>query len=110
MAEAPSYIWQGISERNYRYWIHPIGTSFKEEPGNYIFAEQMPFAAWSARYIGQTDNLNERLGDHEKEICAKRHGATHIHAHVTSGGEEFRKAEERDLIRKWNPPCNEQLA
>lgn len=61
------------------------------------------------KYNGQTKNLDECLGDHEKELCAKRHSATHIHAHLTSGGESIRKAEEKDLILRWQPPCNEQL-
>lgn len=109
MSEARTIMWLGQSGEEYKYWIYPIGFSFKKEPGNYIFAKETKPNSWSPRYIGQTKNLDERLGDHEKEVCAKRHGATHIHAHLTSGGESIRKAEERDLILRWQPPCNEQL-
>lgn len=110
MTEAPTIMWSGKSGKEYKYWIYPIGTSFKEEPGNYIFAKETKPGYWLPCYIGQTEDLDDRLGDHEKEACAKRHGATHIHTHLTSGGETVRKAEEKDLILRWNPPCNEQLS
>jgi len=106
---ARTIVWAGISGKGYTYEIHPIGTTFKEEPGNYIFAKETQPRNWTPCYIGQTENLNKRLENHEKEGCAKRNGATHIHAHLTSGGEAVRKAEEEDLIRKWKPPCNDQL-
>jgi len=109
MREAPIFRWPGFSEKEYQYRIYLIGTSFKEVPGNYIFAKEISSGRWSACYIGQTENLDKRLGYHEKEAYAKRFGATHIHAHLTPGGEAYRRKEERDLIREWKPPCNEQL-
>jgi predicted GIY-YIG superfamily endonuclease len=109
MSETPTIMWPGLSGKEYKYWIYPMAPSLKEEPGNYIFAGESKPGYWTPCYIGQTENLDKRLGSHEKEACAKRHGATHIHAHTTSGGEAVRKAEEEDLIQKWQPPCNEQL-
>ena len=109
MSDAPTIMWPGLSGKEYKYWIYTVGTSFKEEPGNYIFSKETRPGYWSPCYIGQTENLDKRLGDHEKEACARRYGATHIHAHTTPGGEAIRKAEEKDLIQKWKPPCNEQL-
>lgn len=100
--------WQGQSGRIYDYEVHPIGTTFVDKPGNYIFAA-VSSGTWKACYIGQTENLKDRLANHEKEPCAKRHGATHIHAHLTTSGEATRKAEEEDLIRLHRPPCNDQL-
>ena len=108
MNKAPTIKWNGQSGTEYQYWIYPIGTNFKKEAGNYIFAKQTTQNHWSPCYIGQTENLDERLEDHEKETCAKRNGATHMHVHLNSGGEQARRAEEKDLILKWQPPCNEQ--
>ena len=85
-----------------------MGTDFKDSPGNYVFAKEVSPGQWSPVYIGQTNSLKTRLGNHEKEACAKRNGATHIHAH-TSGGEEARLKEEKDLITRWKPTCNDQL-
>jgi predicted GIY-YIG superfamily endonuclease len=105
----PQIYWEGQSGKKYGYWIHPIGTSFKDAPGNYIYAKETQPGRWKPLYIGQTSSLKDRLGDHEKESCAKRNGATHIHAHTSSDSEATRKAEESDLISKWKPVCNEQL-
>lgn len=108
MSDAQRVSWTGASGQTYQYEVYPLGTQLKEEAGNYIFAKPGAGGGWSACYIGQTSNLNQRLGDHEKEACARRNGATHIHAHLNAGGETVRRAEEADLIRKWRPPCNEQ--
>jgi hypothetical protein len=99
--------WRGKTCRCYTYEIYPIGTSFNEVPGNYIYAKQTA-TGWVPCYIGQAKSLGARLGNHEKEPSAKRHGATHIHAHQTQTEAE-RLAEEADLIRYWQPPCNEQI-
>ena len=106
MSEASTINWDGLSGKEYKYWIYKIGTSFKEEPGNYIFAKETKAGYWRPCYIGETENLNQRLGDHEKEECARRHGFTHIHAHLNSAGEAVRRTEEKELIMKWKPPCN----
>jgi hypothetical protein len=87
MNETPTIMWPGQSGKEYKYWIYPIGSSFKEEPGNYLFAKKTQQGYWYPCYIGQTVNLNQRLGDHEKEACSKRNGATHIHAHLSGDGE-----------------------
>ena len=109
MDTTPTISWPGLSGQEYTYWIFPIETRLKDEPGNYIFAKEARPGFWVPCYIGQTSNLNQRLENHEKENCARRNGATHIHAHITNGGESARKAEEKDLILKWKPTCNEQL-
>lgn len=106
MAEAKTIMWPGLSGKEYKYWIYLIGTTFKEEAGNYIFAKEIKQKTWSPCYIGQTKNLNQRLENHEKETCATRNGATHIHVHLTPGGETVRRAEESDLLQKWSTPCN----
>jgi len=106
MAEVP-ITWPGASGKEYKYWISPIDSSFKDEPGNYIFAKETSPGRWTPIYIGESESLEDRLANHDKLPCVKRHGGTHIHAH-TSGGESVRKAEESDLIAKWDPPCNKE--
>jgi len=104
--EARTITWDGISGRENRYEIFPIGRSFKALPGNYIFAKETSPGTFVPIYIGQTKNLSERFDDHHKMPCIKRNGATHIHVRINNGGENARLAEERDLIRRWNPRCN----
>lgn len=107
MSEEKTILWPGKSGEKYKYWIHLIGTEFKDISGNYIFAKETSPGKWWPVYIGQTNSLSTRLSHHEKEACAKNNGATHIHAH-TSGNEATRLAEEKDLIVNWTPVCNEQ--
>ena len=109
MADAKKINWPGQSGAEYTYWIYSIETNFSEVPGNYIFAKETSPSKWSPIYIGQTKNLGDRLSGHEKEGCAKRNGASHIHVHKTDEGEAARKKEEKDLIICWKTPCNEQL-
>ena len=106
MTDAKIY-WEGESGKEYQYWIHPIGTDLRDEPGNYIYAKEVEPDQWMPIYIGQTSSLHDRLASHEKEACARRNGATHVHAHTTPGREEKRTSEEADLIAKWTPPCND---
>ena len=98
--------WNGVSGRGYWYLVFPIDQVFQDEPGTYIFATETQQDQFRAEYIGETGNLGERLANHEKKDCAKRHGATQVHVHTAEGGEAVRKAEEADLIARNDPPCN----
>ena len=97
--------WSGQSRKQYTYYVYRIGTTLKKAPGNYIFAKQTP-TGWSPIYIGETSDLSERFDNHHKMPCITKAGATHIHAHVNNSGVTARRAEESDLIKQWNPPCN----
>jgi hypothetical protein len=109
MSDTPTCNWPGASGRTYKYYVFPIGTRFTNEtPANYVYCAESPAHGWKPQYIGQTGNLRERLGNHEKEACAIAQGATHLHVHL-SGAEADRLVEEKDLIQHFNPCCNEQL-
>ena len=107
MAEK-TIMWSGASGKEYKYWIHPIGTSFKDTPGDYIFAKETAPDRWAPVYIGETDSLKKRLSNHEKMPCVKRYGGRHVHVHTSSADEKTRTAEESDLLKKWDPPCNKE--
>ena len=100
--------WPGQSGKKYTYWIYPIETTWAEKAGNYIFAKKLSNGNWTPIYIGETGDLRDRLPNHEKLPCATRNGATHIHTHTSSSGQEVRRAEEADLIAKSDPPCNKE--
>jgi len=109
MTDERTIMWSGISGEKYKYWITPIGTSFRAEPGNYIFAKETSPNTWTAIYIGETDNLDRRLSnpdDHEKLPCVRRYGGTHIHSHTSVADSVIRRKEESDIRDKWNPQCN----
>ena len=97
----------GISGKEYKYWIHSIGTSFEPVAGNYIFTKETKQHEWTPIYVGETGNLQRRLThNHEKVSCMKRYCGTHIHTHTNSDNEANRRNEEADIRDKWNPPCN----
>jgi hypothetical protein len=109
MSNTPTCNWPGKSGETYTYEIYPIkGTTFADKPGNYVFCMESSPGRWIAQYVGQSQNLNGRLANHEKLASAIARGATHIHAHLNPV-ESARLAEEKDLIQHLNPPCNEQL-
>ncbi|MCA8899725.1 MAG: GIY-YIG nuclease family protein [Hyphomonas sp.] len=98
--------WEGASGKKYRYEIHPMSASFVAKAGNYVFAKETNPGYWAPVYIGQTENLSERFDSHHKIDAARRNGATHIHAHLNPYKSD-RLDEETDLVRRWNPPCND---
>jgi hypothetical protein len=102
--------WKGKSGTEYTYWIYPFGTTFQDEPGNYMFIkETQPKKFWPI-YIGETESLADRLNNpeaHHKWACTKREGATHLCARINKAGEKVRRAEEQDLIEAYGPICND---
>jgi hypothetical protein len=107
MGDDVTYLWSGSSGKKYEYWINPIEKSFKPMAGNYIFVKKIIPDSWFPLYVGETDNLGKRLTpNHEKMDCVRRYGVTHVHTHISSGGETIRQKEESDIRNKWNPPCN----
>ncbi len=83
--------------------------AFQPLPGNYIYARQDEEGHWVPVYIAQTRGLHQRLEGHVRVEDAIANGATHIHAHYCSAGQAARCNEERDLILRWQPVCNEPL-
>ena len=105
----PSFNWPGASGKEYTYRIYPAGASFKSVPGNFILAREYEPGEWVPLYIGQTRDLSQRLEGHGHQESALQKGATHLHMHLSTAGQAARCEEERDLIRRWQPFCNEQL-
>ena len=103
-----SYYWVGASGIPYEYFVYASGTvQFSAVPGNYIYAARLSSGLWHPIYVGQTSNLHDRLvPSHDGWQCAQRHGVTHVHAHQNLAGESTRVREERDLIDRFQPPCN----
>lgn len=110
MADERTIMWSGKSGQEYKYWIFPIiGTSFEPVAGNYIFARETKPHTWTPVYIGETENLQNRLTtNHEKMPCINRYGGTHVHTHTSSSSDTIRRQEEADIRSNWNPPCNQE--
>lgn len=100
--------WFGQSGNTYRYWFLASleASAVQAVAGNYMFAKRLPNGNFLPIYIGETEDLRARLSNHERWADAIRAGATHAMGHTTPTGEAPRKAEERDLIAKWQPVLN----
>lgn len=107
-SQTPTCTWTGASGKQYKYWVHPIGTLLKAEPGNYIFAKLNGEGLWEPVYIGETEDLSSRFDDHHAKSCIVRNGATHVHAHLTYGDRYVRLGEETDLRSNYRTHCNKQ--
>ena len=99
--------WTGASGAKYTYTIYGLGTSFNSVGGNYMFVRLDSNGKYSSLYVGQTEDLAQRLTpSHHKWPCATRNGMTHIAAH-TNSSEARRLAEEQDLLAKFSTVCND---
>jgi hypothetical protein len=101
--------WEGQSGKQYQYEIFPIDTAFRALPGNFIYAHQSEDGNWVPIYIAQTRDMHQRLEGHVSMDDAIANGATHIHAHYCEKGQAARCSEERDLILRWQPVCNDPV-
>ncbi len=101
--------WPGQSGKEYPYEVYSLDVSFQPLPGNYIYAKQAEDGSWIPVYIAQTRDLHQRLEGHVRLDDAIAHGATHLHAHYCSVGQAARCSEERDLILRWRPECNDPI-
>jgi hypothetical protein len=98
-------VWHGHSERAYEYQILPLEAEFQQMGGNFILCDRDVLGDWSPLYIGQTDDLCERLGDLELKRWVREQGATYIHAHPNRH-EADRESEKADLVSRFRPPLN----
>ena len=83
-------------------------TNWSTAAGIYIFCGVNQQNQWTALYIGQTSNFQDRLPSHEMWSKAQSLAATHVHAMVVSQ-ESRRLALEAELIQAFQPPLNDQL-
>jgi hypothetical protein len=104
-----SWDWLGASGNSYSYEIYALNAEFSPLPGNYIYARQDEEGHWIPVYVAQTRDLHQRLEGHVRLDDAVASGATHLHAHYSATGQAARCTEERDLIKHWQPVCNEVL-
>lgn len=109
MSQPLEIYFPGVSGNKYRFLMYPRATRFQGGyAGLYIYAKETTPGRFTPVYIGQTSDLNVRLNNHDKEEEVGRAGATVVCVRVSSGGEQARLAEEKDLILQWQPECNVQ--
>ena len=86
-----------------------IRHSPEEEPGIYIvygFTDHNN--GNQIRYVGESNNIKNRMSGHEKEDCWKKN-QDDIEIYVyKEENESIRKHIEQNIIDELKPPCNDQ--
>ena len=86
-------------------------SAIRSMSGVYLFTRRIvdwqKALRWHALYVGETDNMSNRLYDHEKLPEAVGLGVSHIHFHFESDPEK-RERIEKELIAYYRPPLNVQ--
>ena len=95
-----------IDNKEYRFEIRH---SHKEEAGIYlVYGFDEYNNADRIRYVGESDNIKNRMSGHEKEECWKKyHNEIEIYVHLESNEEKRLKIEEK-IIDELKPPCNKE--
>jgi hypothetical protein len=98
----PSTIWLGSE---WQWWPHEpmtIAEHAPTGPGVYVLRALTPI------YIGETDNLRERLLYHFQHPggCEGQQGALEFCCHESASSDD-RARETARLIDWWLPPCNQ---
>ena len=100
----------GASGHVYEFQVDPLGTKFRPIPGLYVFSRPDAEREWCAVYVGQTHDLQARVGggleNHHCYLRAQKADVTHIGVSPYPGTEFRRKAAEADLIAALDPPLN----
>lgn len=60
----------------------------------------------NAIYIGETEDLKDRLSNHHQQSCFEQHRYNAISTLVEKNG-NTRLVIENDLVKAINPPCND---
>jgi hypothetical protein len=91
----------------YEFNIYHRETEFKAIGAVYVQSKVGANDRYQIIYIGQTGDLSVRPLNHHKTNCFDKRGADKLLIHSESSEKE-RFRIEAELIRNYNPPCNDQ--
>ena len=94
------------------FQLHPVGTSFRQFAGIYLFLKPRNDGKWNVLYVGESSDINQRLNtafqSHQARACAVNKGLTHFGIMTTTGGQQGRISLETRLRHAIKLPCNKQ--
>lgn len=99
----------GISRAEYRFHVFDVSVRkrFKNFSAVYAFLMKKYDGRFVVLYIGQSEELGNRLSNHNKWEIVQRKGCTHIGVMPLS--KDRLDYVEWDLIKNYQPPCNDQF-
>lgn len=105
MSKIGTILLEGCSGEKYDFSIYPLDTNFKNLGGVYYISKRLD-KIHSHIYLGITEDLSSRFDNHHKQKCFDENGANCISIHLNESEEE-RELIEKDILCKYNFPCNE---
>lgn len=104
----PMWHWQGRSGTWYVHSVFPLSLGTFVAGANYIMVQRLSDGSRKPIYVGQSENLRDRLPRHEKLLAAQLLGATELHVHVLAQTDAERFRIETDLRHGHPAPLNDQ--
>jgi len=97
----------GASAKEYSFDFYNLGGNWNEIAGVYLMAryDEEKNKVYPI-YIGETDNLKNRLFNHHKQSCFDKNNAN-VLGWIGETIEKNRLAIEEDLKNGLKPPCND---
>lgn len=108
----------GISGKEYIFDLYTfidfseLRSAFLPRAAVYVFTRRRATSEGFTHdliYLGETENLSMRFGNHHKESVITAHYANCIGIYGTPFNNEQRKQIEADILAAYDFPCNEQL-
>jgi excinuclease UvrABC nuclease subunit len=92
---------RGKSKTGYPFRQYDFYDTFDEVTCVYVVLSQTN----DVLYVGHTENLKQKLSDHNRYVCFISNQANHIGVHLEDD-EELRQIITDDLINTFKPICN----
>ena len=110
MAKISNATFHGRSGKPYDFNVWPMNQPFNAVAAVYAVTRRYQKAeggfSHEIIYVGETEDLSERFGNHHKSNCFVKKNANCICTHRDDDGDS-RLGKEEDLIQKHDPPCND---
>ncbi len=96
----------GQSGQGYTFNTYPADIRFNDFiPGVYLISRQESDDTIHHVFLGETDNIDICLADHDSQACFDQHGYNRI-AFCKNASREIRRAIVEDLLPVLDPVCN----
>lgn len=97
----------GESGKSYEFNIYKRSATFTAVGAIYVMSTKTAAGKYKLIYIGETGDLSKRPLNHHRTDCFDKRGADMLLIRTANVAKQ-RLADETDLIRKYDPPCNLQ--
>ena len=96
----------GASGAQYSFNLYSKSLYWKSVPGVYIILRKNISGKYDPIYVGETEDLGDRIPNHHKLRCFERNGWTHLGFHYEDNSSR-RLYIENDILQNYNWVCND---